>query len=242
MHFAEKVKALRAERGLKQSELAERAALGMSKLQRLEQASQTPKGSDALALARALGVSADYLLDDALPFPPPEEHLSEKVALIRRLEGLVGVLRAQGPAQRVPEPRKRPDVVRLPVFKLGAGFDVAFDAVGMPVGHALRDAYLDELGEGRFFAAELYGSSMRGPGDAGFALGEVLIFRVIDPGEVASGDYVYVRTKEQGLFRQAFVENGALRLRALNPADPEVRIEAKGIGHVCRLVRRIKEY
>ncbi len=241
MNFSEKLKALREREDLKQSELADRAGLGRNKIQRYEQANQKPKGDDALAIARALGVTADYVLDDSLPFPPPEEYLSEKVVIIRKLEGLIGALTSrEKEAGRGKE--ELPDVVHLPVFKLGAGFDIQFDAAGLPAGHKVRDMYFNRLGEGTFFAAELCGSSMRGAADTGFSLGEVLVFKMVEPDDIASGDYVYARTPKHGLFRQAFPHHHTLRLRALNPADPEVAVEKTNIQQICRLVRRLKEY
>jgi len=241
MEFADKLRALRNQHGLNQSDLADRSGLTANKVQRYEQANQKPKGDDALALARALGVTSDYLLDDLLPFPPPEEHLSEKVVIIRKLEGLIGALlsregRPEGDAAELP------DVVHLPVFKLGAGFDVRFDAAGLPAGEKARDIYLGGLGDGTFFAAEVRGSSMRGPGGGGFAVGEVLVFLVASSDDVESGDYAYVRTEDAGLFRQVFLHGDGLRLRALNPADPEVVVGKSEVRHICRLVRRIRDY
>jgi len=241
MIFSEKLKALRSRCGLKQAELAEKSGVTANKIQRYEQSNQKPKGDDALALARALGVTTDYLLDDSLPFPPPEEHLSEKVVIIRKLEGLIGALLSREGEERR-DRAELPDVVHLPVFKLGAGFDVTFDAVGLPTGEKARDMYFNGLGDGKFFAAELHGSSMRGAGDAGFSLGEIVVFKIIGPDDIASGDYAYVRTEDHGLFRQVFIHGDRLRLRALNPADPEVTVDRSQVRQICRLVRRIKEY
>lgn len=246
MKFSAKLKALRKQHGLKQSDLADRSGLTTNKIQRYEQTSQMPKGEDALALARALHVVADYLLDDSLPFPPPEECLSEKVVIIRKLEGLIAAMmtRDDAMANDVAESGAAlPDVIHLPVLKLGAGFDVGFDAIGMPTGDASgRDMYFNKLGDGTFFAAELHGSSMQGPGGTGFALGEVVVFKKVAPDDVASGDYVYVRTADYGLFRQAYIHGDAIRLRAHNPADPEVVLDKADILHIGRLVRRVKDY
>ena len=57
-----------------------------------------------------------------------------------------------------------------------------------------------------------------------------------------SGDFVHARTENQGLFRQAYVHGDRLRLRPLNPADPEVVVDVADIQHIARLVRRVKEY
>lgn len=241
MNFSEKLKALRGQHGLKQAELAEKSGLTANKIQRYEQSNQKPKGDDALALAKVLGVTADYVLDDSLPFPPPEEHLSEKVVIIRKLEGLIGALLSRE-GKETPDHAELPDVLHLPVFKLGAGFDVMFDAVGLPTGEKVRDMYFNGLGDGKFFAAELYASSMRGAGGTGFSLGEITVFRIAEPDDIASGDYAYVRTEDHGLFRQVFIHGERLRLRALNPADPEVTVDRSQVQQICRLVRRIKEY
>ncbi|MFW6108065.1 MAG: helix-turn-helix domain-containing protein, partial [bacterium] len=158
MDFREKLKRLREQHELGQAELAGKARLSTNKIQRYEQSGQKPKGEDTLALARALGVTADYLLDDDLPYPPPEEHLSEKVAIIQRLEGLIAALQSQERGDRDdPGRADRPDVVHLPVFKLGAGFDVQFDAAGAARGEQVRDLYVTGLQDARCFAAELYG-------------------------------------------------------------------------------------
>ena len=246
MVFSEKLKALRKQHGLKQSDLADRSGLTTNKIQRYEQTNQMPKGEDVLALARALHVVADYLLDDTFAFPPPEECLSEKVVIIRKLEGLIAAMATCDDAATVDAARGSaapPDVVHLPVFRLGAGFDVAFDAAGMPNGDASgRDVYVSKLGDGTFFAAELHGSSMQGPGGRGFALGEVVVFKIVEPDDVAFGDYAYVRTADHGLFRQVYVHGDAIRLRAHNPADPEIVIDKADILHIGRLVRRVKDY
>lgn len=240
MNFSEKLKLLREKHNMKQSELAHRSGVTPNKIQRYEQSSQKPKGDDTLALARALAVTADYLLDDTLPFPPPEEHLSEKVVIISKLEGLIGALMSKKGEQAMPA--ERPDILHLPVYKLGAGFDVAFDAADQPAGEQSREMYFCRLGAGKFFAAELHGSAMRGHADTGFSLGEILVFKIVAPDEIASGDYVYVRTAEFGLFRQVFLHGESFRLRALNPADPEVVVDKHDVQHVCHLVQRVKEY
>ncbi|MFW6159360.1 MAG: S24 family peptidase, partial [Planctomycetota bacterium] len=90
--------------------------------------------------------------------------------------------------------------------------------------------------------AELYGTSMQAPGGRGFSPGETLVFRIARPEEIAPGDYVYLRAGGRALFRQAFVHGDRLRLRALNPADPEVDVGRAEIEHVARLVRRVKDY
>jgi len=245
MKFCEKLRALRKQHGLKQSDLAKASGLTTNKIQRYEQMNQMPRGEDALALARALHVVADYLLDDVLPFPPPEECLSEKVVIIRKLEGLLAAMTSRDGAagETGGAAAARPDVIHLPVLKLGAGYVIEFDAVGLPSGDASgRDMYFDALGDGTHFAGELHGSSMQGLGGAGFARGEIVVFRKVESRDVASGDYVYVRTDDFGLFRQVFTHGETIRLRAMNPADPEIMIDRSEVRHIGRLVRRVRDY
>jgi transcriptional regulator with XRE-family HTH domain len=228
-----------------QAELADRAGVSSNKVQRYEQANQKPKGDDALALARALGVTADYLLDDAMAFPPPEDQLSQKEAVVRRLQGLIDVLTNAGPsgsATVCAAEAGDPELVRVPVFRIGAGYHIDFDRLGRPTGDVVREMAVEGLGEGALVAAELHGSSMRRPRGGGFSAGEVLVFGQVTLDEVAPGDYAYARLADRGLFRQVFFLQGRVRLRALNPADPEVIAERREVRHVARLLRRIKDY
>jgi transcriptional regulator with XRE-family HTH domain len=248
MEFSAKLRALRDRFGAGQAELAERAGLSPNKLQRYERSNQKPKGDDALSLARALGVTTDYLLDDEQPFPPPEEHLSGRVAIVRKLEGLIAALTERdgegaaadggGAAVRA----AASELFRVPVFRLGAGYRVGFDAAGEPTGDRIREMTVEGAGDGDLFAVEWQGSSMQSPGGAGFAPGEVLVFEQVTLDEIAPGDYAYVRLRDTGLFRQVFFAEGRLRLRALNPADPEITVARLEVLRVARLVRRIKDY
>jgi transcriptional regulator with XRE-family HTH domain len=54
--FADSLKRLRAERGLSQSELAERAGLSQNGISQWEAGTREPSWSNVLALAAALGV------------------------------------------------------------------------------------------------------------------------------------------------------------------------------------------
>lgn len=63
--FAGRLKALRADAGLSQAELARMAGLGLGTVTKLEQGLQGPSWAAVLALADVLGVS----LDDFRPRP-----------------------------------------------------------------------------------------------------------------------------------------------------------------------------
>jgi transcriptional regulator with XRE-family HTH domain len=117
MRIGEKIRARRDLARLSQEELAERVGVAQSTLGRWEAGTGEPKLRQALALARALGVSLDYLADDALDEPPPAtEERSEADAIILRLAKGVGYEQAaerlqitQKPPFAVPPPDTPPD-------------------------------------------------------------------------------------------------------------------------------------
>ena len=70
MGYAEKMQRLCAMRGLDQSALAERVRVSKSSMSRILGGVQEPKLRLAYELARALGVTLDYLVDDAAELDP----------------------------------------------------------------------------------------------------------------------------------------------------------------------------
>lgn len=83
MEFAEKVNKLLAEKGLSQRALA--GLLGdvnKDSVNRWCRGSQMPDVKTALRLARVLGVSLDYLVDDQMDEPPTLGLTSEELALV----------------------------------------------------------------------------------------------------------------------------------------------------------------
>ena len=66
MGYAEKLQRLCVLRGMDQTALAERVGLSKSSMSRILGGSQEPKLRLAYDLARALGVTLDYLVDDDL--------------------------------------------------------------------------------------------------------------------------------------------------------------------------------
>ena len=66
MGYADKLKKLCALRGLDQSTLASRVGLTKSSISRILNGAQEPKLSVAFELAKALGVTLNYLVDESL--------------------------------------------------------------------------------------------------------------------------------------------------------------------------------
>jgi transcriptional regulator with XRE-family HTH domain len=70
MGYADKIRKLCALRGFDQSSLAERVGVSKSSMSRILSGMQEPKLGLAQELARALGVTLDYLVDDTDQGPP----------------------------------------------------------------------------------------------------------------------------------------------------------------------------
>lgn len=70
IQITEKLRHLRAEKGWNRSEVARQADLPISTYQAYEKLNRKPKGEAAIKIARAFGVTLDYLLDDERGYPP----------------------------------------------------------------------------------------------------------------------------------------------------------------------------
>ena len=76
-HLGDKIKKLRKDQGLTLDKLATKAGLSKSYLWELEnRESQSPSAEKLASIADALGVSADYFLEDDVR-EPQEKHLDE---------------------------------------------------------------------------------------------------------------------------------------------------------------------
>jgi transcriptional regulator with XRE-family HTH domain len=70
MGYAERMRKLCATRGLDQTSLAERVGVSKSSMSRILSGAREPKLTMAYELAKALGVTLDYLVDDSLDADP----------------------------------------------------------------------------------------------------------------------------------------------------------------------------
>lgn len=70
IRITEKLTHLRAEKGWNRSETARQAKIPISTYQAYEKLNRKPKGEAAIKIARAFGVTLDYLLDDERVYPP----------------------------------------------------------------------------------------------------------------------------------------------------------------------------
>src|SRR3954454_19413535 len=84
MGYTDKLQKLCALRGLDQSALASKVGLSKSSISRILSGAQEPKLSLAYALAKALGVTLDYLVDDS-----PELGQNEQMVMVTEDELMI---------------------------------------------------------------------------------------------------------------------------------------------------------
>ena len=71
-----KIKNLRLDRGLQQTELADACGLTVSAISKIESGINYPRAGSILPIARVLGVTIEYLVDETQPYPyvpPPKK-------------------------------------------------------------------------------------------------------------------------------------------------------------------------
>jgi len=71
MEIGRKILNLRKDQGVHQRDLARDSHVTPSALSRIEAGIHTPRGKVTLEIARRLGITADYVLDETAPYPPP---------------------------------------------------------------------------------------------------------------------------------------------------------------------------
>ncbi len=86
METGRKILNLRQDLGVQQKTLAGLTAVTPSALSRIEAGVHQPRGPVALRLARQLGVTVDYLLDDDAPYPPPAREILANLDNLKRDE------------------------------------------------------------------------------------------------------------------------------------------------------------
>ena len=117
MGYAEKLQQLCALRGLDQSALAVKVGLSKSSMSRILSGVQEPKLRLAYDLAKALGVTLDYLVDDSPEVDPSAQLVMVTEAeltilkIVRRLSSNVSIdrLLAVPAPQSAAEPRRAPE-------------------------------------------------------------------------------------------------------------------------------------
>ena len=94
--FSEKLSQKILQLGLNGQKLARKSDVSDSEISRIMNGKSLPGLENAMALARAVGVSLDYLADDSLDSDPslPKESTNETETMILRLVREIGLLQA----------------------------------------------------------------------------------------------------------------------------------------------------
>jgi transcriptional regulator with XRE-family HTH domain len=95
--FSEKLAQRILQLGLNGQKLARKSDVSDSEISRIMNQKSLPGLENAIALARAVGVSLDYLADDALDVDPnqPKESAGERETTIQRLAREIGFKQAE---------------------------------------------------------------------------------------------------------------------------------------------------
>jgi len=72
MKFYDKLRKLQEEHGYAWSKIERKAGLGRNRITNMVNDHQVPNAIDGIKLARALGVSAEWLFDENQGWPPPD--------------------------------------------------------------------------------------------------------------------------------------------------------------------------
>ncbi len=84
MEFGRRVMNERLDRGIRQQELAKACGVTPAAICKIESGEHGAKGQTALAIARHLGVTLEYLLDESGPYPyePPKKPDTTKDGMV----------------------------------------------------------------------------------------------------------------------------------------------------------------
>jgi len=129
----------------------------------------------------------------------------------------------------------------IPVFPVGAGYEIAFGDGDTPVGESLEDPIPADVPDPNAFAGRIVGSSMEAPdgADASFREGDVVVFDT--KAEVRDGSFCLVRFRDDGsTFKQVFRTEDRVRLHPLNPDFPDEVHPLSEIRAMYRAVKHIR--
>ena len=231
MNAGMKIRILRMQSKMSQGELAQKIDLTQAVMSRIEGGKREPTVKELQQIAGIFSVSpAFFLTEDA--------NLNNLDALYKR--GDLGRIAERH--ANLTEPTSA--CVAVPVFDIEAGYTVAFDDGGYPVGHAGKYQSLspDEVTNENLFGCDLHGDSMQQAGEPSFREGDRLFF---DPGhEVKHGSLAFVRTVDNtATFKQVFFDTGStVRLHPLNSRYPDATFARKEILAMWPLVFRIQRF
>ncbi len=149
-----------------------------------------------------------------------------------------------------PSPPQHAGIRQIPVYPVGAGYDIAFGDGDAPVGESIENPVYTDVPDPNAFAGKVVGSSMEtrpsakksaDASGAGFREGDIVVFDT--KAEVRSGCFCLVRFEDSATarssttFKQVFFEGEKVRLHPLNP---EFKDEVRPRGAVRALYRAVR--
>lgn len=214
MKADKKLRHLRAEKGWTKSEVARVAGIPISSYRNYEKENlKELPGKAALSLARAYGVTVEYLLNDSKDFPPdPGDRITKEGAAgnlpkVRHGEFLGGQPKEEAVGKTVATAQGgRTTQTRLPGFVVppqnipvvgyvAAGeTEIAYDDAGLPVGGSIDEPLerLPDVTDEHAYGLTVSGNSML----PGYPRGTKVI--VCPSEKVRSGDLVICRLRSTG--------------------------------------------
>ena len=212
------IKRLREQSRKRQSDLSKDCNVKQPNLSQIETGRCEPRHATLARVAEALGTSVEAIE-------------AEAARLAAMTTWPVG---GSGPGGEGAAAGVR--TMTLPVFAAAAGYALDFDESGRPRGPGELVVQLP-LVDVPCFACRVAGDAMLGHGGEGFAPGDILVFAQRPP---RSGDFAFVRTRAAASFKQIFFEAGEVRLVPLNRAHEELRVPAREVLQMWKLVQHLR--
>lgn len=217
MKVGKKLRLLRAEKAWTKSTAARVAGIPISSYRNYEREDlKKLAGEVALSLAKAYGVTVEYLLNDGKDFPPDPADRTNKEGP----SGGIGTIQGQLKETKSTGYTKSPGLVtplRIPIvgYVAAGETDIAYDDAGLPVGGSIDEPLerLPDVIDEHAYGLTVSGNSML----PGYPRGTKVI---VSPAEkVKSGDLVICRLRSTGkvyIKEIAFTPSGMVVLKSHN--------------------------
>jgi len=223
---------IRLDKKLSQTDFAARLGVSQRTVSRIEKGERFPKSDLLEKVCDEFGVSLSWLVrgEHADAGPPGREMSHEELAKV-----LADALKT-AEAETGYAARRRLGVI--PLFHIGGDEPTIQYAGDLPAREAAE--YIpapSDVSDPDAFACRFHGDSMVPV----FEEGHILLFSPAT--EVRSGDYACVRLDDTSTFRRIFFpDEDQVRLVALNPQYPELRIPRRDVRRLFRLVWRLSQF
>lgn len=233
MKVGKKLRLLRAEKAWTRSGAARAAGIPISSYRNYEREDlKKLSGEVALNLAKAYGVTVEYLLNDSKEFPPsPEDRINSGAAV--RLEAAAGRQGLSHPPKAeaakpigVGHAATAPPNIPIVGYVAAGETEIAYDDAGLPVGGSIDEPLerLPDVADVNAYGLIVSGNSML----PGYPSGTKVI--VCPSEKVKSGDLVICRLRSTGkvyIKEIAFTTPGMIVLKSHNMTTYEPMVVSR---------------